>query len=113
MRGLLNFIHFTNHPLGCIVEILETSVANDSKTLYEIRRLLESFLEARRVALPRRIEKALQQEDSQDYWGDLGIDLNDPAVIALIDGTNIVTSEIEEQDRKAASVSLYYSPYEH
>lgn len=90
--------------LGWLARILQSNVVDCFRNGEEIRRLIEAFLSARAGALPKpRFGLAIPTEDSQD-WEDVDIDVNDPAVLALVDGRQSPLREKQTMDQEAAEV---------
>lgn len=82
---------------------------NDRYTGEEIRRFIQAFLDARTRALPTpRRPALLPLQESQDEFGDLDdIDLDDPQVIAAVEGKELQLNPAQKMDKHAASVSLF------
>ncbi|KDQ06855.1 hypothetical protein BOTBODRAFT_140680 [Botryobasidium botryosum FD-172 SS1] len=67
-------------------EIFKSSLIDDPRTGDEIRRFIQTFLDARTKALPPPRRPLLALEDSQEDYGDIDFDLNDPGLIAALEG---------------------------
>jgi hypothetical protein len=91
--------------LGWLARILQSNVADCFRDGEEIRRLIEAFLSARAAALPMpRFGPAIPTEESQD-WEDFDIDVNDPAILALVDGRQSPPRKQQILDLEAAKVN--------
>ncbi|KAI0712388.1 methyl methanesulfonate-sensitivity protein 22 [Earliella scabrosa] len=79
-----------------------TNLSTISSTGDEIRRLVQAFLDARSLVIPkrRRPQRRVvvdESQDSQDY-GHFELDMNDPALIAALDGG--VSNHDENQEKE-------------
>jgi len=87
---------------GWLSRILQMNCIDWFRDGHEIRRLIQAFLSA---ALPvRRSYAAIATDDSQD-WEDFDIDVNDPLVLALVDGRQSPSKECDTSDKETAEVS--------
>ena len=98
------------HP-AWVSRIFSGSLAADYRTGLEIRKCVQSFLTARRAViplppLPRQALHLQEIQDSQDEYGDGGLDLNDPAVLALLADVEGFPDENYVADQKAGEVSV-------
>ncbi|EPQ56427.1 hypothetical protein GLOTRDRAFT_138160 [Gloeophyllum trabeum ATCC 11539] len=83
-----------------------TNLANVPTTGLEIRKLVQAFLDARAAAMPMpRIKGpaaanvAPADEDSQDIYGDLDLDLDDPELLAAL-GEDVEDTRLKEMKAK-------------
>ena len=95
-----------------ISRIFSSSLAADYRTGLEIRKCVQSFLKARQAAiplpaLPSQAVHRQETQDSQDEYGDGGLDLNDPAVLALLADVEGSPDENYLADQKASEVGVH------
>jgi hypothetical protein len=77
----------------------------DRGTSEEIRRFIQAFLSARLGAVPRPPRPSVAtQPESQDEFGEFDLDMDDPDVIALMEGRAAVPHPYEAQDKQVAEV---------
>lgn len=84
--------------LGWLARILQSSLVNWFRDGEEIRRLIQAFLSARAAALSVSRLQVVPTEDSQN-WEDFDVDINDPAVLALVDGRQSPREKDQETTR--------------
>lgn len=64
------------------------NLSNGAKTGVEIRRLVQAFLDARAAAMPEpsrpRLRSMADNQESQDEYGMLDLDLDDPELLAAL-----------------------------
>ncbi|KAF8517921.1 methyl methanesulfonate-sensitivity protein 22 [Hysterangium stoloniferum] len=88
--------------------LLSGSLVKDHRTGLEICGCIRSFLDARHAVLPSpTIPKPDLQngkQESQDDYGDGGLDLNDPMLLALFDNIEEIPDENRLADKKASEI---------
>ncbi|KAF9511341.1 hypothetical protein BS47DRAFT_1298948 [Hydnum rufescens UP504] len=88
-----------------LVQIFQTSMLEDRGTSEEIRRFIQAFLSARLGAVPRPSRPSVAtQPESQDEFGEFDLDMDDPDVIALMEGRATVPHPYEAQDKQVAEI---------
>lgn len=93
--------------VDCLVQIFQTSIIDDHSSSEEIRRFIQTFLSTRLNAVPRSPRPSIAaQPESQDEFGDFDLDIDDPDVIALMGGREVVSYPYEDLDKKAAVVRI-------
>jgi hypothetical protein len=91
-------------------QILSNPMAKDHRTGLEICKCVQSFLTARRVifpppSLPKPAARH-ESQDSQDEYGDGGLDLNDPALLAVLADIEDRPDENDAADHIASEVGI-------
>lgn len=85
-------------------------MAKDHRTGLEICKCIQSFLVARRAIFPPpsfpKPAAGRESQESQDEYGDGGLDLNDPALLAVLADIEDRPDENEVADRHASEVNV-------
>lgn len=89
--------------------IISSPLAKDHRTGIEICKCIQSFLAARQAIIPLpsipKPATGREKQESQDEYGDGGLDLNDPALLAFLDDIEDRPDENSIADRNASAVS--------
>lgn len=88
--------------------------AKDHRTGDEMCKCIQAFLSARRSVIPTnpivRLKRVSQEESQEDY-GNLDLDLEDPTLLALLDNTDQIADQNHVADQKASEVGFLLLPF--
>ena len=91
--------------------IISHPLAKDHRTGLEICKCIQSFLLARQAIIPLPVipkpAAGRDNQESQDEYGDGGLDLNDPTLLAFLDNIEDRPDENSIADQNASDVSVF------
>jgi hypothetical protein len=95
-----------------LAQLFQSSVIENKRAADSIRKYIQVFLESRQVALPparHLAPPAVPQEESQEEYGDFNIDLDDPQLLAVLEGPPVEppVDSHRERDKQVANVRAF------